>query len=134
MARLVHRKAEREEETLTRLETMSMMSDIDLPLIALRLQIASATNILVQVSRLQDGSRKITQVTEVLGFDMNTSAYVTQDVFLRDYQGLGPNGEVMSELVPTGYIPQCAANLREHGMKLPDAVYQAAQARGQHPQ
>jgi len=121
-------------DTLTRLETMAMMSDVDLPLAALRLQVASAMNILVQVSRHQDGSRKITHLTEVLGFDMNSSAYITQDIFLRTYQGLGPNGEVQSELAPTGVIPQCATNLREHGMELPASVYQAAQARQQQPQ
>ena len=56
-------------DTTSRLETMAMMSDIDMPLTALRFQLASAVNIICQVSRLQDGSRKITHITEVLGFD-----------------------------------------------------------------
>lgn len=116
-------------DTLTRLETMSMMSDVDMPLVALRLQIASGINLLVQVSRLQDGTRKVTHVTEVLGFDLATSAYVTQDIFLRTYQGLGPRGEVLSHLVPTGALPRCLPQLHEHGVDLPQAVYQAAQAR-----
>src|ERR1044071_4593868 len=56
-------------DTLSRLETMAMMSDVDMPLAALQSQLASGVNILVQVSRLSDGSRKITHVRGVLGFD-----------------------------------------------------------------
>src|SRR5262249_51166133 len=62
-------------DTLTRLETMAMMSDVEMPLSALRMQIGSAVNIVVQVSRLSDGSRKISNVTEVLGFDMAAGQY-----------------------------------------------------------
>jgi pilus assembly protein CpaF len=116
-------------DTLTRLETMSMMSDIDMPLVAMRLQIASGINILVQVSRLQDGSRKLTHITEVLGFDLDTSAYITQDIFARNYQGLSPKGEIISELVPTGIIPRCVEQLHEHGVDLPPSVYAAAEER-----
>ncbi len=113
-------------DTLTRLETMCMMSDIDMPLTAMRIQIASGVNILVQVSRLQDGSRKITHVTEVLGFDLNANQYVTQDIFIRHFRGLGPGGEVLSELVPTGILPKSLPQLHEHGVDLPAAVYEAA--------
>ena len=113
-------------DTLTRLETMCMMSDIDMPLTAMRLQIASGVNILVQVSRLQDGSRKVTHVSEVLGFDLASSSYITQDIFIRDYKGLGPGGEVLSELVPTGIIPKCQPQLHEHGVDFPAAMYEAA--------
>jgi pilus assembly protein CpaF len=113
-------------DTLTRLETMCMMSDIDMPLTAMRIQIASGVNMLVQVSRLQDGSRKITHVTEVLGFDLNTNQYVTQDIFIRQFKGLGPGGEVRSELVPTGILPKSLPQLHEHGVDLPAAVYDAA--------
>jgi len=113
-------------DTLTRLETMCMMSDIDMPLTAMRIQIASGVNILVQVSRLQDGSRKITHVTEVLGFDLNANQYVTQDIFIRHFRGLGPGGEVLSELVPTGILPKSLPQLHEHGVDLPAAVYDAA--------
>ena len=121
-------------DTLTRLETMAMMSDIDMPLIALRLQLASGVNMLVQVSRLQDGSRKVTHITEVLGFDMASSSYLTQDLFLRSYHGLGPNGEVLSQLVPTGNMPRCLPQLHEHGIDLPAAVYNAVQQQQQQQQ
>ena len=61
-------------DTTSRLETMAMMSDVEMPLAALRVQLASAVNIICQVSRLQDGSRKITHVTEVIGFDGKSCA------------------------------------------------------------
>jgi pilus assembly protein CpaF len=116
-------------DTLTRLETMAMMSDVDMPLVALRLQLASGVNMLVQVSRLQDGSRKITHITEVLGFDLASSSYITQDLFLRVYHGIGARGEVMSQLVPTGVVPRCLPQLQAHGVDLPAVVYQAAEQR-----
>jgi pilus assembly protein CpaF len=115
-------------DTLTRLETMSMMSDVDMPLVALRLQLASGVNLLVQVSRLQDGTRKVTHITEVIGFDLASSNYITRDLFLRKYQGLGPRGEVISELAPTGVLPEFLPLLHEHGVDLPPAMYAAAQA------
>ncbi len=116
-------------DTLSRLETMAMMSDLQMPLVALRIQLASAVNLIVQVSRFQDGSRKITHVTEVLGFDVDRGEYQVQDVFVRKHQGVGPNGEVLSELVPTGVIPTCIGQLHEHGVDLPPSVYEAARAR-----
>ncbi len=117
-------------DTLTRLETMCMMSDIDMPLTAMRIQLASGINLIVQVSRLQDGSRKVTHISEVLGFDMETSKYIVQDIFRRTYQGLGPNGEIRSEFGPTGILPECLEQLHEHGVDLPSVVYDAARQRG----
>ena len=119
-------------DTLTRLETMAMMSDVNMPLTALRLQIASGVNLIVQVARAQDGSRKVTHITEVLGFDLATNRYQLRDLFVREYHGVGPGGRVLSELVPTGQIPEFAGSLREHGLELPAAVYAAAQAERSH--
>jgi pilus assembly protein CpaF len=116
-------------DTLTRLETMCMMSDINMPLAAMRVQLGSGINLIVQVSRLQDGSRKVTHITEVLGYDLEKGKYLTQDVFRRVYQGLGPNGEVVSEFSPTGAIPECLEQLHEHGVDLPAVVYDAARRR-----
>src|SRR5581483_5799856 len=93
-------------DTLTRLETMAMMSDLDMPLVALRIQLASAVNMIVQTSRLQDGSRKVTHITEVLGFDVQSEQYQIQDIFVRQYHGLGPKDDVRSEFVPTGVLPR----------------------------
>ena len=116
-------------DTLTRLETMCLMSDVEMPLVALRLQIASGINILVQVSRLSDGRRKVTHVSEVLGFDVNAGNYVIQDLFLRTYGAIGADGQIQSALHPTGLVPQCAPALREHGMDLPAAVIDAIERR-----
>jgi len=115
-------------DTLSRLETMAMMSDLAMPLQALRVQLASAVNVIVQVGRLQDGSRKVTHITEVLGWDLPSESYQMRDIFLRNYSGHGPRGEIISEFSPTGYVPQCVAQLHEHGMDLPASVYAAAKA------
>jgi pilus assembly protein CpaF len=116
-------------DTLTRLETMCMMSDIEMPLVAMRLQIASGVNMLVQVSRLQDGSRKVTHISEVLGFDMAGSAYVIQDLYVRKYHGVQGDDRIESELVPTGVAPNCAHQLEEHGVGLPDSMLDAIRRR-----
>jgi pilus assembly protein CpaF len=113
-------------DTLSRLETMAMMSDVQMPLHAMRIQLASAVNLIVQVSRFQDGSRKVSHVTEVLGFDVAKGEYITQDVFVRKHSGLGPNGEVISELVPSGTMPRALEQVHEHGLELPAAMYEAA--------
>lgn len=118
-------------DTMTRLETMCMMSDVEMPLNAMRIQIASGCNIIVQVSRLQDGSRKITHITEVLEYDSQTGTYVLQDIFHRVYHGQAPDGTIASDLVPTGYIPAVLPILHEHGVDLPACVYDAARALGQ---
>ncbi len=103
-----------------------MMSDVDMPLLAMRIQLASAVNLIVQTGRLQDGSRKVTHVTEVLGFDIQTETYQVADVFVRQYQGLGPKGEVLSRLVPSGIMPRALEQVHEHGLDLPPAMYDAA--------
>lgn len=118
------------KDTLTRLETMCMMSDIDMPLSAMRLQIGSGVNLIVQVARLQDGSRKTTHVSEVLGFDLETQKYIVQDLFAREYHGTDDQGRVESDLVATGVAPACLHQLHEHGVTLPDEVLDAARRAG----
>jgi pilus assembly protein CpaF len=116
-------------DTLTRLETMAMMSDVELPLAALRLQIASGVNVIVQVSRLSDGSRKVTHVTEVAGFDLASGRYELHDIFSRQYYGQDSHGRIQSDLLPTGYLPSFVSLLRDHGKDLPGAVYDAVERR-----
>ncbi len=113
-------------DTTTRLETMAMMSDVEMPLSALRIQLASAVNIICQVSRLQDGSRKITHITEVLGFDGVKGEYLLQDIFVRQYHGFDERGAILSDIVPSGVLPRCLPQLHEHGVDLPASVYEAA--------
>jgi pilus assembly protein CpaF len=118
------------KDALTRLETMGMMSDVDMPLGALRAQIGSGVQLVLQVSRLQDGSRKVTHVTEVCGFDPEAQSYRLADVFVRRYRGVDASGRVQSELVPTGHLPSFMHQLEEHGVTLPGAVLALARAPG----
>lgn len=122
-------------DTLTRLETMALMSDVEVPLLALRLQIASGVNFIAQVARLRDGSRKLTHLTEVLGFDPISGKYVLQDIFVRNYadangsEHLGDE-RVVSDLVPTGHLPSRMEQLAQHGVQLPSGVTAATQLLG----
>lgn len=106
-------------DVMTRLETMALMSDIALPLSALRLQIASAINIIVQVARVRDGSRKITHVSEVCGYDIERGQYVIQDLFRRQFKGVDATGKVESDLTATGATPACAELIESYGHTLP---------------
>jgi pilus assembly protein CpaF len=112
-------------DTLTRLETMSMMSDVDMPLAAMRMQIGSAVQFILQTARVQDGTRKVTHLTEVRGYDPSASTYLVQDLFVRRHQGIDPQGEVLSELLPTGELPHALPILLEHGFDMPPSVYAA---------
>jgi pilus assembly protein CpaF len=103
-------------DTLTRLETMCMMSDIEMPLSAIRMQIGSGIDAIVQVSRMPDGSRKISHITEVVGFDTERNRYELRDLFTR---GAG-------ELTPCGVLPSFHERLLEHGVDLPPSVLRAA--------
>lgn len=115
------------KDTLTRLETMAMMSDVDMPLSAMRSQIGSAVQVIVQVARLQDGTRKVTHVSEVMGFDVARQEYRLQDLFIRKYDGVAGDQTMQSRLVATGAVPACEPQLRAHGLQLP-----ACFTRGQH--
>jgi pilus assembly protein CpaF len=117
-------------DTLTRLETMAMMSDVEMPLPALRAQIGSGLQCVVQVSRLRDGSRKITHVSEIAGYDQVAQAYVIRDLFVREYAGLDAHGAVASTIVPTGVRPTFLPQLQEHGVDLPGEFTAAAAAAG----
>ncbi|MBN1656256.1 MAG: CpaF family protein [Deltaproteobacteria bacterium] len=112
-------------DALSRLETLALMSEVQLPLFALRLQIASAIDVIVQTSRLADGSRAITHITEALGCDPERG-YQLKDLFIRTNSGKNANGEVKTELVPTGAIPSCIEATRRIGLELPPRVYETS--------
>lgn len=113
-------------DTLTRLETMAMMSDVEMPLGALRAQLGSGVQLIVHLARQSDGSRKVTHVTEVRGFDLATQKYVLADLFVRKYGGPDASGRVHSELEPTGVSLACQHQLDEHGVALPEPVLERA--------
>ena len=112
-------------DTLTRLETMALMGGVEMPLMALRNQIASGVNVIVQVSREQDGTRKVTHITQVVELTAE-GRYELRDLFARDYRGVDAQGRILSELVPTGCLPTFIPALRSRGLDLPSAVYEAA--------
>ena len=96
-------------DTLARLETLVLMSGVDLPQRAIREQIASAIHIIVQQSRIRDGSRRITNITEVIGREGDT--ITLQDVFLFEETGVDGNGKVAGKLSPTGIRPNAMAKI-----------------------
>ena len=103
-------------DALSRIETMALMANLSLPEKALRHQIASAIHIIVQVSRMSDGTRRVTHITEVTG--TNGDVISMQDIFLFEKRGLGPNGKVLGRFRSTGIIPKFAEKLKDAGIPL----------------
>ena len=111
-------------DTMNRLETMAMMSDVEMPLRAMRAQISSAIDFIVQTSRLRDGSRCVTHIAEVQDYDPD-GGYRLENIFERRFEGQDPEGRIRSTFVATGTIPKAAEVLRGHGYDLPDEIYAA---------
>jgi pilus assembly protein CpaF len=104
-------------DALARIETMTLMSGFDLPVRAIREQMSSALDLIVHLSRLRDGSRRITHVTEVQG--MEGDVITLQDVFLFDYgMGIDQSGRFKGHLKATGIRPRFAEKLQDLGVKL----------------
>jgi pilus assembly protein CpaF len=108
-------------DAISRLETMVLMSGVDLPVRSIREQIASAIDVIVQQSRLVDGSRKVTQVTEVAGLEGDT--VVMTDIFEFAQSGIAPNGSVIGEIRPTGIRPLFMPRLERSGFHLGAQVF-----------
>jgi len=104
-------------DMLSRIETMVLMSGMNLPIRAIRDQAASAIDLIVQQSRLMDGSRKITHITEVQG--MEGDVIILQDIFIFQQQGLDNKGKVKGEFVSTGIMPKFVKRLKEQGINIP---------------
>ena len=107
-------------DMLARLETMCLMAGVDLPARAIKEQMASALDVIVQISRLKDGSRKITNITEVQG--MEGEAIVLQDVFVFE-QTAYIDGKVQGRLRPTGIRPKFSEKFEAAGIRLPQGVF-----------
>ncbi|MFD1037354.1 CpaF family protein [Virgibacillus byunsanensis] len=108
-------------DMISRLETMVLMAGVDLPIKAIREQIAGAIDVIIQQSRLKDGSRKITKITEVQG--MEGDIIVLQDIFSFDQKGLDENGKVIGKLVPTGVRPKFYERMENSGMFISPDVF-----------
>jgi pilus assembly protein CpaF len=103
-------------DALSRIEQMVTMIGIDLPLSAIRSQIASGLNFVVQLSRMSDGNRKVMSISEITGMEGDT--ITLQDIFAFKHEGKDENGRVLGKLVPTGMRPQCAEQLLSAGIDL----------------
>ena len=108
-------------DVISRLETMVLMSGLELPSRAIREQIASAVDLIVHESRLSDGSRKITCISEVMG--MEGQQITLQDLFVFRQTGLDANGRVLGEFAPTGAIPSFYEELAPRGLSLDIALF-----------
>jgi len=110
-------------DTLARIETMTLMAGFDLPVRAIREQMASALDLIVHLTRLRDGTRRITHVTEVQG--MEGDVITLQDVFLFDFgMGIDEHGKFMGHLKATGVRPKFAEKLADLGIRLGPEVFQ----------
>lgn len=109
-------------DCIGRLETMILMSGFELPMKAMRTQIASAVNLVVQANRLQGGPRKVTHITEIVGMENDT--IVMQDIFRYIQDGIDENGRAIGRFICTGVRPKCLDKLESAGVKLPASIFQ----------
>lgn len=114
-------------DALSRVETMAMMSGLDLPLRVIREQVASAVDLIVQQERFRDGTRKITYVTEISG--MEGDRIVVTDIFKYQQTGIGPDGEVIGAMEPTGLRPVFTTRLKEAGFNLGASIFMPTRAK-----
>ena len=114
-------------DALSRLETMVAMSNLNLPENAIRRQISSAIDVVVQVSRMSDGTRKIVSIAEITG--MEGDVVTMQDVFVFRKRGIRENGEVLGEFLPTGIRPKFSERLLVTGIQLPMSMFEVPRER-----
>jgi pilus assembly protein CpaF len=101
-------------DAISRMETMALMANLNLPEKAIRQQIASAVNIIVQVSRMSDGSRRVTHLSEITGMDQEVISM--QDIYRFEKRGIGINGRVMGRFYSTGVTPRFADKIMTSGI------------------
>lgn len=110
-------------DMLSRLETMVMMAGMELPIRAIRDQVSAAIDIIVQQNRMRDGSRKITNICEIVG--MEGDVITLQDIFTFAQTGREPGGRLLGEFKPTGIRPKCFEKLQAAGVLLPPDIFQS---------
>ncbi len=108
-------------DAIARLETMIMMAGFELPLKAMRTQISSAIDLLVQTNRLQGGPRKITHITEIVGMEQDT--VVMQDIYKFERDGVDENGRAHGKFIATGIRPTFMSRLESCGVRLPSRAF-----------
>jgi pilus assembly protein CpaF len=115
-------------DALGRLETMISMANLNLPEKAMRQQISSAIDVIIQASRLSDGKRKVMYITEIVG--MEGDVITMQDIFLYERQGMSEDGRVIGRFKATGIRPKFAEKLKSYGIPLPAAMFSDAMLQG----
>jgi len=120
----VHANSQR--DALYRLDTMVAMANLNIPERAVRQQIASAVNIIVQVSRMSDGSRRVTGISEITG--MEGEVITMQDIFVFERTGISPQGKVVGRFRATGIRPKCAERIAQSGITLPMDMFEHVKA------
>ena len=118
-------------DAISRMETMVLMAGMDLPLKVVRQQISSAVDLIIQQSRLKDGSRKVTAITEVVG--MEGEIVVLTDIFKFEQTGLGEGGKILGELKATGIRPIFGPRMEASGIKLAAEIFMPPGGMNLHP-
>ena len=108
-------------DAIARIETMITMAGFDLPLKALRQQIASSVDLIIQTNRLQGGVRKITHITEITGMEQET--VVMQDIYHYVQDGIDENGRAVGRFEATGIRPAFMERLEQSGVRLPASAF-----------
>lgn len=111
------------EDMVRRMETMVLMAGMDLPVRAIREQIASAVDIILQQTRFGCGTRKVTAISEVVGLDMDEGTVILQDIFLFKQEGYGKDGKIRGFHQATGYIPKFFRLMQERGLQVDASVF-----------
>ena len=114
-------------DALSRLETMVAMANLNIPDTVCRRQISSAINVVVQVSRMSDGTRKVTNITEITGMEGDVVAM--QDIFIYDKRGVRDSGEVIGDFIASGIRPKFSDRLLVSGIELPPAMFELVRRR-----
>jgi pilus assembly protein CpaF len=109
-------------DALARVETMVLMAGFELPLRAIRQQVASAVEMIIHLDRMDDGTRKVTHITEVQR--MESEVITMQDLFTYQIEAVMPDRTVVGALVPTGLRPTFDAKFRKHGLEIPAALFE----------
>jgi pilus assembly protein CpaF len=107
-------------DAISRVETMCLMAGMDLPVRAIREQVASAVDLIAQQERMRDGTRKITQITEVSG--MEGDVITMTDIFVFEQTGM-ENGKIVGRLRPTGLRPKFMEKIEAAGINLPPSIF-----------
>lgn len=112
------------KQAISRLETLIMMNRLEMPLIAIRSQIANAIQIIVQAQRLRDGTRRLTHISELQGLD-ESGNYDVKDIFVLEILGTQPDGKFDIAFKPTGHLPSFMEEAQRAGMKLSEKLFEA---------